>query len=114
MEHTYALPKISAANFIPNLRNGRANELSNYSVALRRKGVYTESKLASGGKGHGGEGEHEGEISRRDTASEGGGLDDSRKYRPERAVATRRGVTGNGFTSAVQLSARLVLIIKAI
>lgn len=27
-----------AANFIPNLRNGRANELLNYSVASRKVG----------------------------------------------------------------------------
>lgn len=40
------LPR-STANFIPNLRNGRANELLNYSVALRGRGVYTGSKLAS-------------------------------------------------------------------
>lgn len=35
------------ANFIPNLKNGRANELLNYSVALRRRGVYIGTKLAS-------------------------------------------------------------------
>lgn len=41
------IPKTYPANFIRNLRNGRANELLNYSVVVRRRGVYIGSKLAS-------------------------------------------------------------------